>query len=533
MQLQLKQAMTQRVEKGASLQLRLFFWIISLLLALIACVTLLLFASGVFEAGKRELRASFDTELTYLSDQISSDYGNISLRSVALSEDVSKEIEIILIKNGIKPSDLAAHPEMINRVLNGVFNTLLTGLKNCEGGGVMIVLDATVNPQAENAADSRAGIGLHNMEAGTSSVLYYDIRYVRGPAAVAREHGMTSLPQWKMEFDISAGDYFTKTVNTARQSDTPLSRLYYWTAPIHIAGSSESTMICCVPLIASDGTIMGVVGYSVNSTLFRSSYAPSENVLSGTFLKLVPKRDDAFDMSRGLYAGKYHLLASVPDGSATASGAPGGFTRFHCENSDIYEGAAHAVQLYPDGSPYENEAWSVMLMAPEQSIETVIAEKNRSIILLLLLLLILFTGTSYFLSHRYLRPVKKAFHAIQSDSLSSYSKTRIPEIDDLMEFLATQDKLIQDKDAAQKEVPMVYDQEKYENFVQHIQELTPAEKAVFDLYLEGLNAQQITKRLHLSINTIKTHNRHIYMKLDVASRKELLIYAKVMQQKNV
>jgi DNA-binding NarL/FixJ family response regulator len=77
----------------------------------------------------------------------------------------------------------------------------------------------------------------------------------------------------------------------------------------------------------------------------------------------------------------------------------------------------------------------------------------------------------------------------------------------------------------------VYDEDKYNYFIQNIQELSPAEKAVFELYLDGFTAQQITKELHLSINTIKTHNRRIYMKLNVSSRKELLIYAKVMKEK--
>jgi DNA-binding NarL/FixJ family response regulator len=145
--------------------------------------------------------------------------------------------------------------------------------------------------------------------------------------------------------------------------------------------------------------------------------------------------------------------------------------------------------------------------------------------------LVLFAVSSYFLSYRYLQPIKNAFNTIKKDSLSGYSKTKIPEIDDLMEFLSTQDKLIRSEPTRQAEVPVVYDEDKYNYFIQNIQELSPAEKAVFELYLDGFTAQQITKELHLSINTIKTHNRRIYMKLNVSSRKELLIYAKVMKEK--
>ncbi|HHW98320.1 MAG TPA: helix-turn-helix transcriptional regulator, partial [Firmicutes bacterium] len=60
--------------------------------------------------------------------------------------------------------------------------------------------------------------------------------------------------------------------------------------------------------------------------------------------------------------------------------------------------------------------------------------------------------------------------------------------------------------------------------------LSPAEKAVFDLYVEGYKAKEIAAILCLSINTIKTHNRRIYMKLNVSSRKELMVYVNMMKE---
>ena len=68
----------------------------------------------------------------------------------------------------------------------------------------------------------------------------------------------------------------------------------------------------------------------------------------------------------------------------------------------------------------------------------------------------------------------------------------------------------------------------YQQFVQNIKTLSAAEQAVFNLYIEGYTAKEITQRLCLSINTIKTHNRHIYQKLNVTSRKELMVYVQMM-----
>lgn len=103
------------------------------------------------------------------------------------------------------------------------------------------------------------------------------------------------------------------------------------------------------------------------------------------------------------------------------------------------------------------------------------------------------------------------------------------EINDLMEFLAQQEENeknqpIQPSESGGDSAPM------FEVFLQNIKTLSPAEKSVFDLYVKGFHAQEIARKLGLSINTIKTHNRHIFAKLDVSTRKELLVYLNMMKE---
>jgi DNA-binding CsgD family transcriptional regulator len=70
-------------------------------------------------------------------------------------------------------------------------------------------------------------------------------------------------------------------------------------------------------------------------------------------------------------------------------------------------------------------------------------------------------------------------------------------------------------------------------FVKNIQTLSPAERVVFDLYVQGYKAKEIAEILCLSINTIKTHNRRIYMKLNVTSRKELMLYIQMIKEADI
>jgi len=52
--------------------------------------------------------------------------------------------------------------------------------------------------------------------------------------------------------------------------------------------------------------------------------------------------------------------------------------------------------------------------------------------------------------------------------------------------------------------------------------LTRREYEVFGLLIEGKSDTQICEELHISINTLKTHRRNIYKKLNVANRLELI-----------
>lgn len=66
------------------------------------------------------------------------------------------------------------------------------------------------------------------------------------------------------------------------------------------------------------------------------------------------------------------------------------------------------------------------------------------------------------------------------------------------------------------------DFEKYELFEKGIKTLTATEKMIFDLYLEGNGTKDILSKMNIKENTLKYHNKNIYGKLGVSSRKQLL-----------
>ena len=64
--------------------------------------------------------------------------------------------------------------------------------------------------------------------------------------------------------------------------------------------------------------------------------------------------------------------------------------------------------------------------------------------------------------------------------------------------------------------------------VEQLPKLTPTERAIYDCYLAGKSTKEILSELSIKENTLKFHNKNLYSKLGVTSRKQLIEYAKAI-----
>ena len=78
-------------------------------------------------------------------------------------------------------------------------------------------------------------------------------------------------------------------------------------------------------------------------------------------------------------------------------------------------------------------------------------------------------------------------------------------------------------EAVPEDVPIAgtVDPAKIEAFVKGIAALTPTEHVIFDAYVARLTTKEILAKLNIKENTLKYHNRNLYGKLSVSSRKEI------------
>jgi DNA-binding CsgD family transcriptional regulator len=536
-----------RGEKSVSLQMRLFAFFALLVFGLVSTFVLILMLTGVFGSGENEYRVWAENEMNHLTTAVSADFGKLSLQGTDYAGRLSSDIEAWLEENDASAATLDEHPELLEELLSDQASGLVTVMQNNNCTGAFMMLDATVNPVLPNAAYSKAGLFFKRTEQNMIGMVNSKLFYLRGPARISRETGIEMIGLWQMEFDVSAYDYYDIVMDMARKNNKlPLSRLYYWASRAPLGEPRESAMLLCVPLISSDGTVFGMCGFEVSPMLFKLLYSPDNSRYSRVFALLSPINKGVLDADLGLVASNSYVMEAELGKVSETSGQEDRPHTYESENGSLWVGLQSSVRLYPSGSPYEEETWGISVMLPEEDYKTSVTQIERVFYCAVIGLLLVSLLLAYFISKQYIRPIISTLNLITNEATDGTHKTRISEIDDLLEFLTAKD---EDRKALESalEAQLQSGQDaksqptrdngspnlaSYTEFKRNIETLSRAERSVFNLYMKGHNARDISEILSVSMNTIKTHNRHIYTKLCVTSRKELMQFVQMMYDEN-
>lgn len=536
-----KQKLFEARNKGFSLETRFLTTLLVAILILFFAFTIVFAAFGVFDMSRSQTVALLTHELNTKAELIKKELASIASHSISLSESLTMELERRLQAFDVPPPEIALNPDILNDLMDNVYPTLAAELKAIKSSGVFIILDATINPAQENAEHSKAGLFLKNISAQNNAFSsHYDLRYLYGSFDIGRDHGIAFLPQWQLEFNTESMDMYNTAMRTARENpDSSLSQLYYWTAK-ESDGASDYGMYCTVPLVASDGTVMGVCGYEIGRMQFKLAYAPTVTGQDYVFCMLSPSDENNIYFQNAMFAGNYAVSGEQPKCTVTKPSGDG-ILDYRCDAAGHFVGRHTDVSLYPNSSCYSDNEFALVLLTPKSQITQISRVSNLKYIIVIGLLLIAAIVLSILLCRRNIKPVKNALTELHNSRKPPTNKTYIREIDNLFEFLAQKDQenenvIMQiEREKKEAEAKVVAheiergDPELYEHFLANLSLLTAKERDVFELYLKGYKAKEIAEALDVTSNTIKFHSRNIYDKLGVSSRNELLRYAAMIK----
>ena len=190
-------------------------------------------------------------------------------------------------------------------------------------------------------------------------------------------------------------------------------------------------------------------------------------------------------------------------------------------------------------------------MIPKSDYSQMKLHDTIQVLLVAFLLLFSVVIGCLYLSKKYIAPILKGLERIKKSQTNE--ACNIAEIDDLFEFLSQKDneyekslaELSKQNEQAKNEINRVQSenerlastqkkivlQDDYDFFLAGLKQLTPTEKRIFNMYMDGKTAAEIMEITAIKQTTLKYHNRNIYSKLGVSSKKQLLNYAALYAQK--
>ncbi len=537
--------------KSSTLQGRLILFFALVVCSVLLLFTLMLMLFGITGSGRAAAYRYFESELSYISTAIEKDFGHISATGIQLGEQLSNEGDNFFRKNSITASELSDNPAIAEAFLAEGLDKLLSVAEHNACGGVFVVLD--VNASGDMSSGKRTGFFIKKTQPVSSATLTAKPYCLRGSATLARENGIELLGQWQMQYDESELDFFYSVMDTAKANpDLPLSRLYYWIDRVCLNGNSEKGLLLCVPLRCEDGTVFGICGIEVSDRMFKMLYSPNESEYQGVFAIVAPRSQKVLYANRGLIAGNTYLTDKQMTGELAFYKEQSGFLFFIGEEQ-TYGGLNENVRFYSAGSPYEDEQWAVVTLMPKTLLDETIKGQETLLFVILAVLMAVSLAASVFVSKRYLHPIKKGLSSLRENGYDTdMPESGIVEIDSLFEDLALNirahkeemERLSLEKQDAEARIAEAktqierltnkrkreIDPNEYARFLESLNTLTATERKIFEMYLEGKTPDEVLEALQIKDNTLKYHNRNIYGKLGVASRKQLLTYAAIMQQ---
>lgn len=510
--------------KSLSLKNRLWLLQGGLVALLTVCAVLMIFTSDIPKILNSGPYKDIQQELNHKSSILQKKYSLMFVNTVDLAKKVNTTFKAKMNEKGLTTKDLKSHPEIIEGILENGIGISTNTMEKTGCSGVFLILDATINPSLPDAKNSKAGIYIRDINSHFFPFQSNKYYLYRGSSKIARKFDMYLDSQWQLEYNISStintnSNVYTQPFNAAlTDRKTDLQNLGYWSSTDYPQSAKVVTL--SVPLIDNDGIVYGVCGLEISEYFLQTYFNNSDQLYPSLSFIFAKENNGNINIPKSLLLDGYPIAILCKNGNylkTKMSERNDQFQYFIADNDPKNKiiGVIKQINIYPEGSVFKNDNWCLFAFLQPKDINSSI---NLMMAVNIFALLIIGVIIAYFISRYYSGRITNTIKQLKEQP-EQIGITNIPEIDDLVEFLKNE-YLPESEPETNAQAENI--QEHYAEFLAKLNSLSRTEREIFDLYLQGLNAKQICEVRYISINTLKTHNRNIYKKLDVNSRAELL-----------
>jgi len=406
--------------------------------------------------------------------------------------------------------------------------------------GAFYILDTTVNSRSEVPLHN--GIYLKYINLYSESTVNNEITLYRGSFSTAKKGDVTFHSGWNNEMRT---DFFD-ACDAVFSGDTH----YILSPAVEIPDTWERARYVYVPIHDTKDHIIGVCGFEINDMYFQLSRKVSDDKLGQLVGALL-------DKEQGAYTGQFNLghYNTVESGNVTFTEKNGNAVFDFGTERCI--GKTRTVTL-------GDRTFTAALMITEAQFNAIVQRGQMKTVGIIFAVVLIMLAYCLFLSKKYVAPILRKIDQIKYSG-NDGEQLKIREFDALFAFIeekasvhesqlknletakiAAEEeasrareayyKALEEYELAKNEILHLSEESKneivledYEYFLCNLSTLTPQEMRIYELYVDGKTTAEIATLIGIKENTMKYHNKNIYSKLGVTSRKQFLRFAALKQ----
>lgn len=530
--------------EGLSLRRRFLIYIISTIATFLALTMVLLNLFGFLNPANVQIMRDLDTWLTASVDSIDHDCDELAACAISFSHQLESQIQSYLTDHQLQFDDLRDDAQGLADLQRQLYGTVYLNMQVAPASGAFYILNTTVNSASETPLFN--GIYLKYVNLSSENTVNNEFALYRGSYTTGKENNITFHSGWNNE---NRTDFFEDC-----ETVFSIGVHYALSSVVEIPETWENARYIYVPLRDRQNKIIGVCGFEISDLLFRLSHKTEDPRLGQLVCGLI-------DQHQGNYYGQFNsnrYQTGNTNGSLRIISKTD-YTQFDF-GTESCVGTTRDIFL-------GNDTFTVAMMMPQEQYQKFIRTGQLQNAMIFLILGTLTLVCCVIMSHKYVSPILKRIEQVKAREIGG-DPINIREIDDLFAFLEARDiayearleELEQERQAAEanatqtqkdyetalRQLDLVQGEleqltaaqhreivfEEYEFFLCNLGTLTATEYKVYELYLAGKSAKQIAEILGISENTLKYHNKNIYSKLGISSRKQMLRFAALKQHRD-
>lgn len=569
-----------------SLRSRFVYYLASLFLVGVTSLLLLLNAIGVLQPLNYDLERFMNYELDAHTNDIKRQLDSLAAHNTDLSQQLANEIEqtMYIFGLGTDFAKLNDNPQVLSAIQERSYNVLTSKMQQSPCSGVLYLVDASINTKMPSKTYN--GMFLKYTNIHSENTLFNEICMFRGSPELARQKNISLYSTWQLELDTNA---FPQT--TQLLQGEPDSPDFLLTDVARLRESWERSRLFVMPIISSSGKAIGLCGFEISSVYFQQRTRNADYKGYPLITAILDKKKDtqySGQLSSSAWQSDALLNFSKDKDYVYFTSGSNSFIG-KMQSLDI-GGTEHQIAVLLPSESYDallaQARWRLALLLSfllvlsigscyflsKKYVEPIISDLQQlqsnpdaapQSNLLEINQFFDFLQSKSQQQEEKLRQLSKERNAVQQQY--GLAATRLKDAQSRQQAIAEQYKALeeqlhalksemeqarqqmaqalQEKEQAQQQFNFaqtaldkvvakklqIIDHDSYKMFIDNLSTLTTKEKEIFDLYTQGLSTKDIIVQQQISENTLKYHNKNIYSKLGVKSRKELLQYIELMR----